>query len=157
MLGALLLGACTVLFEYAPEAEGPPRGDTDAGADGDADSDADADSDTDADVDSDGDADSDADGDGDSDADSDADADRACEAPQLENEPCGDRCGTHTRTCQEDGTWGPYNACTGEGDCIPFSRETERGCLPQGGGGEVGTQERHCLIDCTWSEWSTCA
>jgi len=106
----------------------------------------------------DGDVDADADGDADADSDADADADAdadGCTPGVLQNEPCG-MCGTRTRTCQADRTWGAYNDCSQEGECLPGSTEW-RDCTPQGGYGATGREFHECRDDCTWGEWGSCA
>lgn len=50
------------------------------------------------------------------------DAAERCTPGATETAPCGDRCGTRTRSCRADGTW-EDGRCEGEGRCVPGSIE----------------------------------
>lgn len=71
---------------------------------------------------------------------------KACAAGTTEYGPCGN-CGTRSRTCSNACTWNPWEACDGEGACMPRSAET-RGCL-------IGLlqQTRTCSDSCEWGPW----
>jgi hypothetical protein len=73
----------------------------------------------------------------------------ACAPDSVESRACGN-CGTQTRTCDDDCTWGDWGACTGAGPCAPGTNETEA-C------GNCGTRQRSCGGDCEWDDWSACA
>ncbi|MEY4582399.1 MAG: hypothetical protein RL701_7102, partial [Pseudomonadota bacterium] len=94
------------------------------------------------------------------------------------SEPCGSRCGSHSRTCN-NGVWSDWGLCIGEGDCAPNDM---RACGSEGvqtcGGncrwdatctgqncsgsptqacGRCGTQARVCDMNSgRWSAWSAC-
>lgn len=63
--------------------------------------------------------------------------------------------GTQERTCNSNGTWGPFSTCQGEGVCFG-----EGVCAP----GEVqsqpcglcGQETRLCNATCQWDNWSGC-
>lgn len=67
-----------------------------------------------------------------------------CEPGETERASCGS-CGQSTRTCQEDGTWGPAGQCTGEGACHPGDL-----VVCECGGQLV------CNKDCSWPCPCTC-
>jgi hypothetical protein len=70
-----------------------------------------------------------------------------CAPGQTEDRTCGD-CGTETRSCQTGGTWGPFGACTGEGDCTPGDVEG-RAC-------DGGAEQRTCEPTCAWGVYGPC-
>lgn len=62
-----------------------------------------------------------------------------CVAPAVLSEPCG-KCGTRTRTCRDNHTWGDLSACTGEGECTPGAVEN------------CGKYRHYCSDACHWGE-----
>lgn len=70
-----------------------------------------------------------------------------CEVEALDVENCG-MCGERERLC-EDGQWGAWQTCAGEGSCTPGEIESEP-C------GDCGTRNRVCGDDCQWGSWSAC-
>jgi len=61
-------------------------------------------------------------------------------------------CGSQTRICSGDCTWGEWSECSQEGECDPSSPAEERGCT-----GACGVEARTCdAATCTWSDWSAC-
>jgi hypothetical protein len=71
-----------------------------------------------------------------------------CTVGATDEQSCGD-CGTKTRTCRSDCTWGSWSSCTGEGACSPGTTDSE-GC------GNCGTRTRTCTSGCAWGTWSEC-
>jgi hypothetical protein len=65
-----------------------------------------------------------------------------------EMEPCGN-CGMRKRSCNDDGTWGPWADCTDEGACAPGASETTA-C------GSGGSQTRTCTATCDWGPYGSC-
>jgi len=63
-----------------------------------------------------------------------------CTPGDPEMRACG-RCGTESRTCDGDGSWGAWNACAGEGECTP---------------GESDGLGR-CSATCTWEPFVSCS
>ncbi len=72
----------------------------------------------------------------------------ACTPGATSSASCG-MCGTSSRTCLPDCTWGSYGACGLEGVCTSGARSS-RAC------GCSGTQSRTCRTDCTWGSYGTC-
>ena len=64
--------------------------------------------------------------------------------PDTDEEVACGNCGTKTRTCN-DGTWGDYSDCTGEGVCTPGD-STSAVC------GNCGQQQTICSAECAWEE-----
>jgi hypothetical protein len=65
---------------------------------------------------------------------------------------CG-KCGTQTRTCQNNCTWKDTTKCANEGACWPGQEEFYPGVSCVAGKG----QERSCTATCDWgSGWSGC-
>ncbi len=82
-----------------------------------------------------------------------APSDCLCTRGETRNEPCG-RCGTATRTCDENGEWSAdVSACGNEGECSPDA--TEVGACA-GGGGPCERRSRTCTIECVWGDWGLC-
>ena len=73
-----------------------------------------------------------------------------CDTPGAleEDVPCGN-CGTTTRFCTAGRVW-EYSACSGEGECVPGTSDTEA-C------GNCGTQPRRCTASCTWMVSGECS
>lgn len=71
-----------------------------------------------------------------------------CVPPAEETQACG-RCGTQTRNCSDDLTWGDWSACTGEGVCEPGATQNED-CE------NCGSRSRTCGADCSWGAYGTC-
>lgn len=61
-----------------------------------------------------------------------------CSDGDFEERPCGN-CGSQSRRCNSDGTWGNWAACGGEGRCAPG---TQRDC------GNCGRET--CSNQCQW-------
>ena len=78
----------------------------------------------------------------------DAPVDCFCSMGETDSQACGS-CGTQQRECTEDGAWGAWGACEGEGLCAAGASEEET-C------GLCGGQIRICSDECTWSEWGEC-
>ncbi|MGZ3419031.1 MAG: Kelch repeat-containing protein [Polyangiales bacterium] len=76
---------------------------------------------------------------------------KSCADGATDSEPCGN-CGTRTRACMPDGTYGAWGACTGEGPCAPDATETVTSPACPGAFEE---RSRTCTKTCTWSE--TCS
>jgi hypothetical protein len=72
-----------------------------------------------------------------------------CAPDSVEPRACGN-CGTQSRTCDDDCTWGDWGACSDTGPCAPGTNETEA-C------GNCGMRQRSCGGDCEWDDWSACA
>ncbi len=72
-----------------------------------------------------------------------------CVVGATEDATCG-RCGTQTRTCDNNGRWGPFGACTDEGVCAPGEQMSE-GC------GSCGTRLITCTEACAWGAPAACA
>ncbi|HSY25402.1 MAG TPA: hypothetical protein VK841_24930, partial [Polyangiaceae bacterium] len=62
-----------------------------------------------------------------------------CVCTGASSEPCGN-CGTETRTCNGDGSWSTWSACTGQGTCVPNATQT---C--------DGNGSQTCTAACGWS------
>ncbi|HLC65098.1 MAG TPA: MopE-related protein [Candidatus Nanoarchaeia archaeon] len=77
-----------------------------------------------------------------------------CTPGQTQTQPCGN-CGTQTRTCQSNGQWGSYGACTGQGPCGPGQQES-RGCGTDVGECVAGTETRTCAGNCQWGTYQNC-
>ncbi|MFO0557760.1 MAG: hypothetical protein U0269_07045 [Polyangiales bacterium] len=71
-----------------------------------------------------------------------------CVPGTMGSERCGN-CGTRTRLCNADCSWGAWGACGGAGACAAGATES-RAC------GFCGTQTRRCAADCSWELWSAC-
>ena len=71
-----------------------------------------------------------------------------CLPGEVDQVSCG-ACGTQERTCNSNGTWGPFSTCQGEGVCFPAETDTQS-C------GACGTQTRTCKVGCTWDNWGPC-
>ena len=72
-----------------------------------------------------------------------------CQAGTTEEEQCGN-CGSRARNCTENGVWGTWGICEGEGPCEP-AQEDRSVC-----GLMCGEQVRVCLEECAWGQWSEC-
>lgn len=72
-----------------------------------------------------------------------------CTPGDIENVPCGLRCGTISRTCLAGGTWGAWSDCLGEGECSAGATDS-RTCACG------GSESRTCNSSCTWGSWSGC-
>lgn len=76
------------------------------------------------------------------------DAGARCAFPLRQAEPCG-KCGTHTRECLKDGTWGPWGSCANErkgDDLCTVGARRESAC------GNCGTVVDTCdPVTCTWA------
>ncbi len=70
-----------------------------------------------------------------------------CSPGDTEDRDCGN-CGLETRSCGNDGTWGEFGACAGEGDCTPGDTEG-RAC-------DGGAEQRTCETSCVWSAYGPC-
>ncbi|MFH1437673.1 MAG: hypothetical protein ABIJ56_18345 [Pseudomonadota bacterium] len=70
-----------------------------------------------------------------------------CTAGETETRGC-DPCGTQTRTCRSDCTWGAWSACPPPA-CAPGEAQA-------GDCGDCGTRSRRCGSDCQWGSWSAC-
>jgi hypothetical protein len=77
-----------------------------------------------------------------------APADCWCEVGETRTEACG-RCGSATRACGADGTWGTTGPCEAEGECRPPATDT-RPC------GACGHQSRTCTAGCSWNAFGDC-
>lgn len=78
-----------------------------------------------------------------------------CTLGEIEQEPCGNSCGTRSRSCTAECGWGPWSSCSG-GVCVPGETETGNGSC-----GNCGTRSRTraCTNECSWGSWgswSTC-
>lgn len=71
-----------------------------------------------------------------------------CAPGQEEAEACGN-CGARLRTCDGEGSWGPFGACEGEGICAPGETRTQP-C------GLCGARTEACDDMCNWSEGGEC-
>ena len=71
-----------------------------------------------------------------------------CSPGQSQGQPCG-KCGTQSRSCKSDGTWGGWSGCNGQGTCSPGEWQ-EQGC------GQCGHQGRSCGGNCQWGGWGSC-
>ncbi|MBI4509482.1 MAG: hypothetical protein HY698_07580 [Deltaproteobacteria bacterium] len=70
------------------------------------------------------------------------DATAECTPNQVDQAPCGN-CGTKTRTCSAQWTWGPYGNCLSQGECAPNSERT-LAC------GNCGQETQTCSVSCKW-------
>jgi hypothetical protein len=71
-----------------------------------------------------------------------------CREGETQDGACGN-CGTRTRTCRSDCTWGAWSACRGEGPCSPGATQ-DRDCC------DCGSERRTCRGDCAWGDWGAC-
>lgn len=78
----------------------------------------------------------------------------ACLPGEEQAAPC-ERCGTGTRTCQADGTWGPLQNCTGQGVCDPGDAPQQIACGQLPGCAFTGYLTRTCNAACQHSD-TTC-
>ena len=77
----------------------------------------------------------------------------ACTPGETGLEDCG-QCGTRTRTCAENCTWGGFGACVGQGVCSPGDTENESQTVSCGQCGEQQQQRtRTCTGSCTWGDF----
>ncbi len=75
-----------------------------------------------------------------------------CPSGQTQTEPCGSGgCGTRTRTCTSNCTWGEWTGCAlNSGAECWFGQAEERSCP------YCGTDRRVCGSDCRWGPWGGC-
>lgn len=71
-----------------------------------------------------------------------------CSPGQVQSKGCGN-CGSQSRTCKSNCTWGGWSGCQGQGACAPGASQSD-GC------GNCGTRTRSCQSNCAWSGWSSC-
>jgi hypothetical protein len=71
-----------------------------------------------------------------------------CEAGETEPAVCG-KCGTKTRTCNDQCEWDGYGPCENEKSCMVGSKE-------QALCGNCGTYSRTCTDQCIWGEYGSC-
>ena len=83
-------------------------------------------------------------------------ASKTCQPPgecnpgdRQENYPCGERCGTKTRVCNDDGRWEDETSCTETGQCKPgqVDQTTASQCVQNG---LYGKQVVRCNNQCQW-------
>lgn len=72
-----------------------------------------------------------------------------CEPGATQTRDCG-RCGSQSRSCGGDCTWGGWGSCGGEGECSAGETESEACC-------DCGSRSRTCSGGCGWGDWSACA
>lgn len=72
-----------------------------------------------------------------------------CAPGTEESEACGN-CGIRTRRCADDGSWGAFGACEGEGACAPGESRSQP-C------GLCGSRSEVCTELCEWAESEACA
>ena len=78
-----------------------------------------------------------------------------CIPGQVEAQSCGN-CGTQSRTCQSNGQWGNFGACTGQGACSPGQAEAQTCNTGIPGICSFGQQERTCNNTCQWNQFENC-
>jgi hypothetical protein len=66
----------------------------------------------------------------------------ACTPNTMQTTACGN-CGTQTRTCDNNGVWGPFGNCMNQGTCAPTTTRTVA-C------GNCGTETDTCSNACQW-------
>ena len=71
-----------------------------------------------------------------------------CTAGQKQSQACGN-CGSRTRTCGSNCTWGGWGACGSQGTCAPGATDT-------GACGSCGSRTRTCTSACAWGSWGSC-
>ena len=72
-----------------------------------------------------------------------------CEPGQTDTRACSD-CGTKTRTCGSDGTWGTWSECPTDCGCTPGETKSQTCNV-------CGTQTSTCGDDRTWGEYGECS
>jgi hypothetical protein len=72
-----------------------------------------------------------------------------CSPGSQEYEACMP-CGTQTRSCNSNRTWGPWGSCQAQGVCYPGTTE-QRSCGPAD-----FFRFRTCTSSCAWGPWSGC-
>lgn len=79
------------------------------------------------------------------------DCERSCEcdAGTTQSRDCG-RCGSQTRRCGADCTWGGWGDCGGQGECDVGDTQSEPCC-------DCGTRARTCSGSCSWGDWGGCS
>ena len=71
-----------------------------------------------------------------------------CSAGQTQQEGCG-ACGHRSRSCDSTCHWGPWGACTGQGECTPGATQQQACC-------DCGTHSRTCSSNCSWGAFGAC-
>lgn len=77
----------------------------------------------------------------------------ACAPGDSMQRLCGN-CGTKTRSC-DDGAWGEWSTCEGQGDCAAGAVERVA-CGSEVGACQLGARVRTCSPTCAWDVWSAC-